>query len=116
MNWIRKTIIFVSLLIITLFAFQASEAGGVPEIENKKTNPAFCVQNVDTSDFIQPQTSYHFTAHIKTSQPVLIKWFDALLMTIPGHQVIKSTTNFANQFSNQSKKISLLLYPFHYFW
>lgn len=115
MNWIRKTIIFVSLLIITLFAFQASEAG-VPKIENKKMNPAFCVQNVDTSEFIQPQASYHFAANIKTSQPVLIKWFDSLLMTISCHQVVKSTTNFANQFSNQSKKISLLLYPFHYFW
>ncbi|KIQ22125.1 MULTISPECIES: hypothetical protein [Flavobacterium] len=115
MNWIRKTIIFVSLLIITLFAFQANEAG-VPKIENKKTNPAFSVENVDTSEFIQPQASYHFAANIKTSQSVLIKWFETLLMTIPGHQVVKSTTNFANQFSNQSKKISLLLYPFHYFW
>jgi hypothetical protein len=115
MNWLRKTIIFASLLIIASFAFQASEVV-VPKIDAQKTDPTFSIETVDTSEFIQPQASYQFAANVKTSHPILIKWFDSLLMTIPGHQIIKSTSNFANQFLNQSKKISLLLYPFHYFW
>jgi hypothetical protein len=115
MNWIRKTIIFVSLLIIAFFAFQANEAA-VPKIENQKTNPAFSIEYVDTSDFIQPQSSYHFAANVRLNHPALVKWFDSLLMTIPGHKVVKSTSNFASQFLNQSKKIAVLLYPFHYFW
>lgn len=115
MNWIRKTIIFVSLLIITSFAFQANEVV-VPKIDDQKTAPAFSVETVDTSEFIQPQASYQFAANVKTSHPILIKWFDSLFITIPGHQVVKSISNFANQYLNQSKKISLLLYPSHYFW
>ena len=115
MNWIRKTIIFVSLLIIAFFAFQANETA-VSKTENQKTDPTFSVENVDTTEFIQPQASYQFAANVKTSYPNAIKWFDTLLMTIPGHQVIKSTSNFANQFLNQSQKIAVLLYPFHYFW
>lgn len=115
MNWIRKTFIFASLLIIAFFAFQANEVA-VPKIEKQKTDPAFSIENVDTSEFIQPQASYQFAANIKTSYPNVIKWFNSLLITIPGHHVIKSTSNFANQFLNQSQKISVLLYPFHYFW
>jgi hypothetical protein len=115
MNWIRKTIILVSLLIMAFFAAQANQVT-VQKFESEKSDTNFANDSVDTSDFIQPQASYQFAATIKLSHPNLIKWFDSLLMTIPGHKVVKSTTNFANQFSNQSKKISLLLYPFHYFW
>lgn len=114
MNWIRKTVIFVSLLIMAFFAVQANQAT-VQKIESEKSDTNFSNDYVDASDFIQPQASYQFAANIKTSHP-LVKWFDSLLMTIPAHQVVKSTSNFANQFLNQSKKISLLLYPFHYFW
>lgn len=115
MNWIRKTIIFVSLVIMASFAF---EANGIPvqNIENQKSDTNFSLDYLDSSDFIQPQSGYQFAANLKTSHPNLVKWFDYLLIVIPGQQVVKSVSNFANQFSNHSKKISLLLYPFHYFW
>jgi hypothetical protein len=115
MNWIRKTVIFVSLLIIAFFACQANESA-VQKIENQKTDTTFSLNSTDSSAFIQPQTSYQFVANIKTSFPVLIKWFDSLLEIVPQHQAVKSVSNFANQFSCQSKKILLLLYPFHNFW
>jgi len=115
MNWIRKTIFFLSFLIIAFFAFQANEIA-VSNVENQKTDPTFSIENVDTSEFIQPQTTYHFGATVKTSYPNIIKWFDSLLMTIPVHHAVRSTSNFANQFLNQSQKIAILLYPFHYFW
>lgn len=118
MNWIRKTIIFVSLLIMTFFAVQANQVT-IQKSESEKSEKSdtnFSNDYVDTSEFIQPQASYQFAANVKISHPNLVKWFDSLLMTIPGHQVVKSTSNFANQFLNQSSKIAVLLYPFHYFW
>ena len=115
MNQIRKTIIFISLLAIAFFAIQAEQVP-VQKIETEKSDTNFSKDHVDTSDFIQPQTSYQFTANIKPSQSGLIKWFDSLLVLIPQHQAVKSVSNFTNQYSLQSKKVSLLLYPFHYFW
>lgn len=94
---------------------QANEAA-VQKIETQKTDTNFSIESTDSLAFIQPQTSYQLIANIKTNHPAVIKWFDALLMIIPSHQVIKSASNFANQYSLQSKKVSLLLYPFHYFW
>ena len=115
MKWIHKTVIFISLLIITFFAVQAEQIA-VQKIETEKSDTNFSKNYVDTSDFLQPQSTYQFAAAIKTYQPTLVKWFDNLLVLIPLHQAVKSVSNFSNQYSLQSKKVSILLYPFHYFW
>jgi hypothetical protein len=115
MNWIRKAFIFVSFLIISFFASQANQLD-VQKIEIQKTDPNFSVENTTSSAFIQPQEIYQLTASIKTNHPSLVKWFDSLVLVIPSHKVLRSTSNFANQFHAQSKKVLLLLYPFHNFW
>lgn len=114
MNWIRKTIIFVSLLIIAFFAAQANEFA-VEKTENK-TDTNFSIDHSDSQAFIQPQASYQLIGNVKTNDPAIIKWFDALLIAVPQHQAVNSTSNFANQFATQSKKVLLMLYPFHFFW
>ena len=115
MKWIHKTVIFISLLAITFFAVQAEQVA-VQKIETEKSATNFARNYVDTSDFIQPQSTYQFATTIKTCQPNLVKWFDNILILIPLHNVVKSVSNFSNQYSLQSKKVSILLYPFHYFW
>lgn len=115
MNWILKTVILVSLLILAFFASQESDAT-MQKIESQKTDTNFSKDYTDSLAFIQPQASYQFAANIKTNHTGIIKWFDTLLVVIPQHQVAKSASNFANQFSTQSKKVLLLLYPFHFFW
>ncbi|WP_163410889.1 hypothetical protein [Flavobacterium ajazii] len=115
MDWIRKTVIFVSLLIMGIFAAQASNLP-VQKIENQKTDSNFSKDIADSSAFIQPQGSYQFAASIKTDYPVEIKWFDSLLPVLPQHKTVKTLFDLTRQFSIQSKKISLLLYAFHFFW
>ncbi|GIQ60083.1 hypothetical protein Flavo103_32190 [Flavobacterium collinsii] len=115
MNWIRKTIIFVSLLIIAFFASQANESV-VEKTENKKADTTFSINYTDSLAFIQPQTGYNLIGNIKTNHPGLIKWFDSLLVAIPKHHAVNTASNFASQFNIQSKKILLMLYPFHFFW
>ncbi|WP_026729290.1 hypothetical protein [Flavobacterium denitrificans] len=115
MNWIRRTVLFISLLIIGFFAAQANEIP-MQKIEIEKTDTNFTKDIPDSSAFIQPQASYQFAASIKTEYPVAIKWFDSLLSIVPQHEAVKSTFNFTRQFSTQSKKISLMLYAFHFFW
>ncbi|SNR56205.1 hypothetical protein [Flavobacterium sp. ov086] len=120
MNWIRKTFIFASLLIIAFFAIQADgSAMGKSESvesENQKSDTNFSLDYSDSLAFIQPQTSYQFAANVKTNPSILVKWFDSVLMVVPQHKAVQSTSNFANQFLTQSKKVLLMLYPFHFFW
>lgn len=114
MNWIRKTIFFVSLLIMAFFAVQADEFP-VDKTESQKTDTNFCKDIADSLAFIQPQGSYQFAAN-KTDTVAVIKWFDTLLVVIPQHKAVRTAFNFTNQFTTQSKKILLLLYAFHFFW
>ncbi|MCD0469129.1 hypothetical protein [Flavobacterium sp. JAS] len=118
MNWIRKTVIFVSLLIIAFFACQANEVAvhENQKSKNQNTDPNFSIDQSNSLAFIQPQISYQFAANAKTNPSILVKWFDSIFMVIPQHKAIKSTSNFANQFLTQSKKVLLMLYPFHFFW
>jgi hypothetical protein len=95
--------------------FKQSDAA-TQKNESQKTESNFSKDYTDSQAFIQPQASYQLAANIKTNHPAIVKWFDSLLVVIPQHQVTKATSNFANQFSTQSKKVLLLLYPFHFFW
>ncbi|CAD0008616.1 hypothetical protein [Flavobacterium chungangense] len=115
MNWIRKAVIFVSLLILGFFATRANQIA-VHKIESQKTDTNFSKDYTDSLAFIQPQSNYQFAANIKTDYPAIIKWFDTLLVAVPDYQAIKSASNFSNQFFTQSKKVLLMLYPFHFFW
>lgn len=115
MNWIRKTVICIALLIAGLFAYQADTAS-VHIIETQKTDSNFCKDIADSSAFIQPQGSYQFAANIKTNPLGIIKCFDSLLPLIPQHQAVTNTTAYTKLFTTQSKKVLVILYAFHFFW
>lgn len=114
MNWIRKTVIFITLLLVGLFAYQADQTA-VRIIETEKSDTNFCKDVPDSSAFIQPQGSYQLAASIKTNPTGIIKCFDTLLPLIPQHQTI-TTTAYTKLFTTQSKKVSAILYAFHFFW
>ncbi|MCV9931853.1 hypothetical protein OIU80_06110 [Flavobacterium sp. LS1R47] len=117
MTWIRKTIIFVGLLMLFLSAYNADKVV-IDIIQPQKTDSNITPDSIKTSAFIQPQASFHVVADLKTNypSPSLSKWFDTFLIVIPDYKIQRITFNFADQIINQRKKISILLYPFHYFW
>lgn len=115
MNWIRKTVIFIALLLAGLFAYQADTAS-VHITETEKSDSNFCKDIADSSAFIQPQGSYQFAANIKTNPSGIIKCFDSLLPLIPQHQTVTSVIGYTKLFTTQSKKVLVILYAFHFFW
>jgi hypothetical protein len=117
MTWIRKAIIFVGLLMLFLSAYNADKVV-IDVIQPQKTDSNITPDSIKTSAFIQPQANFHVVADLKTNypSPSLSKWFDTFLIVIPDYKIQRSTFNFADQIINQRKKISILLYPFHYFW
>jgi hypothetical protein len=115
MNWIRKTIIFIGLSIAFLFALSANEVVD-DEIQLEKTESSFSVDGVHYSVFILPQASSTFTAPNKTLNFSVLKYFENLLVVIPDLKIGKFLTAFAKQDINRCEMVSLLLFPFHYFW
>ena len=115
MNWIRKTIIFIGLSIVFLFAFTANETV-VEKIQLEKTNSSFSVDGIHSSVFIQPQAGSTFASPQKTPDFSVSKYFENLLVVLPEVKIVNSITLFANQDINRCEMVSLLLFPFHYFW
>lgn len=115
MKWIHKTVIIIALLIAGLFAYQVDNSS-VHIIDAKKTDSNFCKHVTDSDAFIQPQGSYQFAANIKTNPTGIIKCFETLLPLIPQHQTVTSATTYTKLFTTQNKKVSVILYAFHFFW
>jgi hypothetical protein len=115
MNWIRKTIIFTRLLIVFLFAYSANESA-VAKIQAEQQSSSFSIDGIHSSVFIQPQTSSVFTSSHKTLDFSVSKYFENFLVVIPDLKIGKYFTLFANQDINRCEMVSLLLFPFHFFW
>jgi hypothetical protein len=115
MNWIRKTLVFIGLSIVFLFAFNAN-GSVVDKIQSAKTDSSISVDGIHSSVFIQPQTSSISTSPHKTPDFSVSKYFENLLVVIPDLKIGASFTLFTNQDINRCEMVSLLLFPFHFFW
>ncbi|MES2575431.1 MAG: hypothetical protein V4572_10850 [Bacteroidota bacterium] len=115
MNWIKKTIIFIGLTIVFAFAFSANEST-VEKIQIEKQDSSFSVDSNHSSVFIEPQTSNIVASPQKTADYLTVKYFENYLVVIPDFKISTHLTDYTNQDINRCEMVSLLLFPFHYFW
>ncbi|MET0759665.1 MAG: hypothetical protein ABWZ56_04545 [Flavobacterium sp.] len=115
MNWIKKTLVFTVLSIVSLFAFKG-EQDAITQIQQENSSSNFSNDSIHASAFIQPQVTNTFTVNHKADSPVFIKWFDNFLFKIPDFKISKHLNTFLIQDINRCENVSLLLFPFHFFW
>ena len=115
MNWFRKTIGFIGLSIALLFAFNANDAT-VDSNKIEKSSSSVSVDSIHSSDFIQPQVSNTFTSYHKTPDYTSVKYLENFLIEIPDFKSSTFFIRFAKQDINRCEMVSLLLFPFHFFW
>jgi hypothetical protein len=115
MNWIRKIIVFIGLSIVLLFAYTANESI-VNKIQIEKTDSSLSADGIHSSVFIQPQASTTLASTQKTPVFSVANYFQNYLVVLPDLKVVTFFATFANQDINRCEMVSLLLFPFHYFW
>nr|WP_315161675.1 hypothetical protein [uncultured Flavobacterium sp.] len=115
MNCFRKTLVFIGLLIAFLFAFSASEAP-IHITQLEKSSSSVSVDSIHSLDFIQPQVSNPFTSYHKTPDYTIAKYLENFLIAIPDFKISTFFIRFAKQDINRCEMVSLLLFPFHFFW
>ena len=115
MNWFRKTLVFIGLSIALLFAFTANDAT-VDSNKIEKSSSSVSVDSIHSSDFIQPQVSNTFTSYHKTPDYTSVKYLENFLIEIPDFKSSTFFIRFAKQDINRCEMVSLLLFPFHFFW
>lgn len=115
MNWIRKTIIFIGLTLVFAFAYSANETT-VEEIQMEKQDSSFSVGRNHSSVFIEPQNNNLVASTQKIVDYSIAKYLENYLVVIPDLKFSTTLSVYANQDINRCEMVSLLLFPFHYFW
>lgn len=115
MNWIQKTVVFIGLSIILLFALTANQSP-VEKIQLEKSSASFSPDTIHSSVFIQPQATGTFGLDYKTTDHTIVKYFENFLIVTPDFKVSTFFTPYAKQDINRCEMVSLLLFPFHFFW
>lgn len=115
MNWVRKTLVFIGLLTAFLFAFSANQVS-VHTIQSEKSNSSIYVDSIHSPDFIQPQVSNRFTSYHKTPDYTIPKYLESFLIAIQDFKINTIFIRFVKQDINRCEMVSLLLFPFHFFW
>jgi hypothetical protein len=115
MNWLRKTLVFIGLLTAFLFAFNANETT-IDTNQVEESNSWVSIDSIYSSAFIQPQVSNIFTLFHKVPDYTIAKYLENFLITIPDSKISTLFIRFDNQDINRCEMVSLLLFPFHFFW
>lgn len=115
MNWIRKTVIFIGLSMVFLFACNAN---GLTDgkTQTEKNQPSYSIEHAYSSVFIQPEAANSIASHHKNTDFSISKHFENFLVAVPGLKIAINLNIFANQDIDRCEMVSLLLFPFHYFW
>jgi arginine exporter protein ArgO len=116
MNWIKKIIVFSGLMLLFIFAFTADK-NTIRQTEQEKTSSStITTKSIHSSVFIEPTHCATFIINHKTIDTPIIKWISTFLVTIPDFKKHNFHNTFFNQNINRCLSVSILLFPFHYFW
>ena len=115
MKWLVRSILFIGLSVVLLFAINANESVG-DSIEIEKSASNFPPDSVHTSFFIQPQISSIFVLQQKAPNYSVVKYLESFLTSVPDFKIKILFNSFANQDINRCEMVSLLLFPYHSFW
>jgi hypothetical protein len=115
MNWIKKTLIFTMLSIAFLLVFKA-DSKNIEKTNQENARSFYSNNNLHSSVFIQPHFTHSFIVHGKSNQPTVTKWFTLFSYNTPNLKTQQSFHLFLRQDINRCVIVSLLIFPFHFFW
>lgn len=115
MSWFQKTITFIGLTVLFLFAYNANE-GVIEKKLIEKSAPFFNHNTTHFPDCIQPRNIASLISIVKKNDLKITKYFHFFLVTTPSFNTLKTFDKYLSQDINRCKNVSILLFPFHIFW
>jgi|GEM_PF-6215996 len=76
----------------------------------------FSQEGLHATAFLQPETAHHIVAPVKSFSFLVARLSDFLETNFTQSIRLSLTKTFLSQDINRCEAVSLLLFPFHFFW
>lgn len=115
MKWIKNiALISVLLAVFLVFGKKDKKAYSI-DFSSKKT-----IEQIDflkASAFAKQETAQRLGNTSRADLPIYAKWFESFYSSsFSEFSLFKANTIFARQDINRCSKVSILLFPYHFFW
>jgi len=111
-----KNILFLQFLFVALFFFffekQAPEAVSNSELPISE----YAQQGFGSVAFLQPEAAHHVVSTVKTFSFFVARLSDFLETDFTNSIQLNIRKAFLNQDIDRCETVSLLLFPYHFFW
>jgi len=115
MKFLQKIVILFAI-VAALFFVSYETPVSVVEITSEKQNSLEIEGLHAALPFIQPQADHHIVSENKTGGAFFAKWLVNNFTFKVGFILKKPVQSFLFQDFDRCETVSLLLFPFHYFW
>ena len=115
MYTMRKIIVFIGLLVLLSVVLSTNKTA-LPQVKANQSQTDFSVGKINSYPFIQPHTISFTSLQSKGNNNPIVKWYAAIVVLKPLIKKQLATPSFSDQTISRSEKISILLFPFHFFW
>lgn len=112
----RKIFVFIGLLVLLAVVFSTNTTA-LTQVKANQSKNDFSVEKINSSPFIQPHTISFTSLQGKgNNNNPIVRWYAAIVVLKPLIKKQLTTHSFSDQTISRSEKISILLFPFHFFW
>lgn len=111
-----KKIGFLCAIAAALFFISYEKPVAAIDISSERNAPSYNNEGLHALAFIQPQADHHIVSENKTGGVFYAKWLTNSFSFAVGFTTLKPLQKFLLQDENRCKSVSLLIFPFHFFW
>jgi len=111
-----KKIGFLCAIAAALFFISYEKPVAALDISSERDAPLYNNEGLHALAFIQPQAEHHVVSENKTIGVFHAKWFNDTFSLNTGFSNLKPVQKFLLQDANRCESVSLLIFPFHFFW
>jgi hypothetical protein len=111
-----RNILFLQIFLAALFfVFTEKQALQVSAYPQNPTSE-FSQHGLHKPAFLQPETANHVVSHVKPFSFFVARLSDFIETGFTNSILSNISKTFLSQDINRCETVSLLLFPFHYFW
>lgn len=115
MTFFKKILVFSAIVAVLFFISHEKKAISI-ETAAEKPQSFYGDEGLHSLAFIQPQAEHHVVSENKTGSVFYANWFSSHINFKAVFKVLNPLQKYFLQDANRCESVSMLIFPFHFFW